>query len=102
MRHVTNAGAPTLAHMSRALLERRLSEVSGRLKALREELAVADEQVAALADMAEDARLRSLVSETPVADQEMREAQRHADAMIRHRAELAASVEELARTQDEL
>lgn len=88
--------------MSRSLLERRLSQVAERLKELRRELSAVDEQLLALDELAEDARLRSLVSETPVADQEMREAQRHADAMTRHRAELAGSIDELERSQDDL
>jgi len=88
--------------MSRSHVERRLSEVSTRLKALRDELAVSDEQLAHLADTAEDARLRALVSETPIAEREFHEAQRHADAMARHRAELIAAIERLEATQDEL
>lgn len=88
--------------MSRSLVERRLSEVSTRLRALRAELAVSDEQMAVLADAADDARLRALVSETPVAGREHHEAQRHAEAMARHRAELAAEITRLEATQDEL
>ncbi|HEX4867838.1 MAG TPA: hypothetical protein VFV32_09440 [Acidimicrobiales bacterium] len=88
--------------MSRSLVERRLSEVSTRLRTLRDELAVSDEQLAFLAEAADDARLRSLVSETPIADREHHEAQRHADAMSRHRAELLESITRLEATQDEL
>ena len=88
--------------MSKSLLERRLTEVGDRLKALREELAVVDEQLAALVETADDARLRALVSETPLAGREHTEARRHADAMARHRADLAGDVERLERSQDEL
>jgi hypothetical protein len=88
--------------VSRSLVERRLTEVSDRLKHLREELRVADEQLAHFADEADDARIRALVSETPLAEQEHREAQKHADAMRRHRAEVIAELESLERTQDEL
>jgi chromosome segregation ATPase len=88
--------------MSKAITQRRLSEVAGELKALRDELAVVDEQLAVLADQADDARLRSLVSETPLADQDLREAQKHADAMSRHQAEVRASIDRLERTQDDL
>jgi len=88
--------------MSRSLVERRLSEVSARLRSLRDELAVTEEQLAFLADQADDARLRSLVSETPLAGREHEEAQRHADAMQRHRAELLESIARLEATQDEL
>lgn len=84
------------------MLERRLSEVASRLKELRAELTVADEQLAVLADEADDARMRSLVSETPLAGHELREAQRHADAMARHRADLVTAIAELEASQDEL
>lgn len=61
-----------------------------------------DEQLACLVDMAEDTRLRALVSETPVAGREHQEAQRHADAMARHRGDLLARLQRLERSQDEL
>jgi hypothetical protein len=88
--------------MSRSLVERRLSEVSARLRQLRDELAVSDEQLGHLAEVADDARLRSLVSETPLADREHHDAQRHADAMQRHRAEVMEAIARLEQTQDEL
>lgn len=88
--------------MSRWLVERKLSESAGRLKLLRVELSVVDDQLAVLAAAAEEARLRAMVSETPMADKEHREAQKHADAMARHRRELAGQVRELERSQNEL
>jgi chromosome segregation ATPase len=88
--------------VARKLVERRLIEVSGRLKHLREELGVVDEQLAHFADEAEDARIRALVSETPLADREHREARRHAEAMQRHRAEMLAEIEKLERSQNDL
>ncbi len=88
--------------MSKWLVERKLSESAERLKALRAELRVVDEQLASLVDAADDARLRAMVSETPMADREHREAQKHADAMARHRTQLVAQVRELERSQDEL
>jgi hypothetical protein len=88
--------------MSRSLVERRLSDVADRLRALREELAVTDEQLRTLAEQADDARLRALVSETPLAGHEHREAARHAEAMRRHRSEVVAGIEALERDQDDL
>ena len=67
--------------MAKSLVERRLIEVGDSLKALRADLRVADEQLAHLAEEAEESRLRSLVSETPLAEREYRESKRHADAM---------------------
>jgi recombinational DNA repair ATPase RecF len=88
--------------MHRSLVERRLLEVNSRLKGVREELAVVDEQLAALAEAADEARIRYLVSETPLADRELCEARRHADAMARSRAAVVESIAELERVQDEL
>ncbi|MEA2703997.1 MAG: hypothetical protein QOJ69_1114 [Actinomycetota bacterium] len=88
--------------MSKWLVERRLSESAERLKRLRGERQVADEQLAFLNEAAEEARMRALVSETPLAEQESREAQRHADAMARHRSELDDEIRQLERSQDEL
>ena len=88
--------------MSRSLIERRLTELGGRLKELRKELAVIDEQLAHFGDAADDAQLRALVSETPLADHEAREAQRHADAMSRQRDEVVSIIARLEADQDNL
>ena len=61
-----------------------------------------DEQLAPLADAADDARLRALVSETPLAGEDHRQAARHAEAMRRHREHVSAEIERLERSQDEL
>jgi len=88
--------------MARWLLERRISEVSERLKRLRAELSVVDEQLAFFADAADEARLRALVSETPLADREHHDAQKHADAMAQSRADVVLAIQALERSQDEL
>jgi len=74
--------------MSRRVIERRLTEVHRRLLRAREELAVIDEQFAALADAANES--------------EYRDAQRHADAMARSRAVVLQSISELEKAQDDL
>ena len=91
-----------ISPMSRSMLERKLVEVSERLKELRVDLAVTDEQFTHFSDAADDARLRALVSETPLADREHHDAQRHFEAMGRHRAEVQTTIDELERRQDEL
>ncbi|MDQ4133095.1 MAG: hypothetical protein M3179_07795 [Actinomycetota bacterium] len=88
--------------MSRWLLEKRLSASAERLKRLRSELQVVDEQLAHLAEAADESRLRALVSETPVADREHQEAQKHADAMGHHRERLIAAIAEVEQSQDQL
>lgn len=61
-----------------------------------------DEQLLALSEAADDAQLRSLLAETPLAEVEHRDAQRHADAMARSRVAVVESILELERTQDKL
>lgn len=84
------------------LLERRLTKVSTRLRSLRAELAVIDEQLAHLGDDADDQAIRALVAETPGASFEARDAQRHVDAMEKHRAHVVEEIGELEGRQDEL
>ena len=84
------------------LLERRLRSVARRLASLRAELGVADEQIAHFAEMSDDSRIRSLVSETPQADQDHREAERTTKAMQRHREDLLAEIRRLEVEQDDL
>ncbi|MGC8627187.1 MAG: hypothetical protein ACP5VR_06435 [Acidimicrobiales bacterium] len=88
--------------MVRYLIERRLTEVSQRLRRARGELAVVDEQLRALSETAEEARTRSLVSESPLAAKEYREAKRHADAMGSARQALAGQVRRLEAEMDDL
>lgn len=88
--------------MSRAQIERRLRTVSKQLSAAREDLAVTEEQLMQLADEAEDARLRALVSETPLAEKEHRRASRHADRLRKHRDKLTAKIAALDVEQDDL
>jgi hypothetical protein len=88
--------------MSRRQVERRLRQVGARLRELREELRVIDEQLAHLEDDAGDKELRAMVSETPYAAFEYRDAQAHADAMARARAKVVASIAEMEDRQDQL
>ena len=84
------------------MLQRRLVDVSERLKRIRAELAVTEEQLVFLEEEADDVRLRALVAETPLADVEARDARRHADALARHRDALRKNVQELEVEQDQL
>ena len=88
--------------MGTKLIERRLTDVSERLKRQRAELAVTEEQLAFLEEEAEDARLRALVAETPLGEAEARDARKHADALARQRDALVKSISALLREQDDL
>lgn len=82
--------------------ERRLTQVATRLRTLRDELAMIDEQLTHLIDDADDLALRALVSETPGASFESNDARKHVDAMRRHRDHVVAEIAELEQRQDQL
>ena len=77
-------------------------DVHARLVRARQELAVTEEQLDVFLETADEARIRALVSETPLADRDWQDAQRHAEAMVRARDNASARVAELERAQDEL
>lgn len=60
------------------------------------------EQLAHFSDDAEDARIRAMVSETPLASADHRDAERHASAMARHHADVRESIRRLEAEQDQL
>lgn len=88
--------------MARSLLERRLVETSAELQRNLEELHVTNEQLLVIRDQADQARLRALVSETPLAQREHVEAQRHVELLSRRQIELHSLVSGLEMRQDQL
>lgn len=84
------------------MTERRLSQTAARLRSLRDELAMIDEQLTQFADDADELSLRSLVSETPMASHESNEARKHLDAMRKHRAHVVGEIADLEQRQDQL
>src|SRR6476659_954269 len=82
--------------------ERRLTQVATRLRALRDELAMIDEQLAQLVDEADDLALRALVAETPSASYESNEARKHVGGMPRHRDQVGTQIREVRAPQDGL
>lgn len=88
--------------MARERIERRLRGVGGQLSALRADLRVCEEQLVQVTDDADESRLRALVSETPLAEREYREASRHAERLRRHRDELVERIARLEADQDAL
>lgn len=83
------------------MVQHRLKKSGQRLRSLREELRVIDEQLVHLGEDAADAELRALVSETPQGT-EPREARGQVDAMARHRAHVVAEIHRLEVLQDQL
>jgi hypothetical protein len=88
--------------MHRAIVERRLSDAHERLVRARSQLAVLDEQLVVVNEIADDTRLRALVAETPVASKEYDEASRQATIMLHTRNAVVDQIAELERRQDEL
>jgi hypothetical protein len=84
------------------MIERRLSDAHSRLVRARSELAVLDEQMVVVNEIADDTRLRALVAETPVASKEHDEASRQATVMMQTRKTLVELIAQLERRQNEL
>ncbi len=82
--------------------ERRLRRISQELVAAREELRVTDEQAAHFAEIADETRLRSIVSDAPMDRIDDSEAQQTSTAMRRHREDLLKRIQKLEADQDEL
>lgn len=88
--------------MFRSSIEKKLMDLSQELQALRHELGVVEEQLIQVADEAESSRLRSLVSETPQAVHEEREAAKAVAAVRRDREAKLKRLRKLERKQDDL
>jgi hypothetical protein len=88
--------------MLRTTIERRLSDTHDQLVRARAELAVIDEQLLVAEEIADDTRLRAMVSETLLASKEYDEANRQATLMRQTRTALAGRVVDLENRQNEL
>tara|TARA_B100000945_G_scaffold250795_1_gene207511 strand:+ start:354 stop:647 length:294 start_codon:yes stop_codon:yes gene_type:complete len=84
------------------LLKKKLADTVIRLKQLQDELKVAEEQLVHFSEEADDARIRSLVSETPVADQKHREANKHAESMRSYKDDLQQKIARIEALQNDL
>src|ERR1019366_1335245 len=88
--------------MGPRLVQRHLEDVQRQLAQARESLAVLEEQVVVWNDALDDARIRALVSETPLQSKEYEELSRHvmvANAEMKRRS---LDVGELLTARDEL
>lgn len=83
-------------------LQRRLTEARDELARLRESLRILDEQLAFQRDVSDEAETRAVVSQTPLADREAREAQNDLRRVQRQREEVARAISELSAEQDRL
>jgi hypothetical protein len=81
---------------------RRLSAISQEMARLRTEVSILREQLAFQADVLEEARVRSLVAETPVAEREFRLAEGDHRRIERAILDAERFVAELAAERDRL
>ena len=88
--------------MAQWSVRRRLRATSRRLRRLRDELAVIDEQLEHLREDTEDKSLRALVADSPEAAHEAREAAGHSEAMAEHRRKVVGELQSLEAKQDRL
>ncbi|HEX9695813.1 MAG TPA: hypothetical protein VGB64_05815 [Actinomycetota bacterium] len=80
----------------------RLTALNEEIGKLRTEIAILEEQHAFVADAAEDARIRALVSETPLADREYRTAREDAERTQASLDDAKATLGKLRAEQDGL
>ena len=83
-------------------IEKRLGEISRRIKEETEELLIAEEQLSSLSNDADEARIRSLVSETAISDNARRDSARQAENMEKYCLKIRTEINRLETLQDEL
>jgi uncharacterized coiled-coil protein SlyX len=88
--------------MGTRLQKRHLEDIQRRLSAARESLAVLQEQAAVWNEALDDARIRSLVSETPLQTHDYHELSRHVAAANAEMQRRADEVRSLIGERDEL
>lgn len=88
--------------MRAATAERRIRELQRRVRRARDELAILEEQIDTLAEEAEEARVRWLVAETPLAERESTDASRHLELAQRAAGALRVEITQCEAERDRL
>jgi len=88
--------------MASAVVKWQLKKASARLRTLRDELRVIDEQRMHVVDDADDLELRAVVSDSPMARSDAHEAGGHAAAYGKARAHIVDEIGRLEAKQDQL
>jgi len=83
-------------------IAQRLRALSAEIATLQTEIGILEEQIAFQTEIADDARIRALVSETPLADRESQEASGDLARMVHSRADALKRLEQLRADQDGL
>jgi len=88
--------------LSKASIERKLTNVSSELSSIIEELQILTEQLAYVEDIASESRMRALVSETPIAANEYKESMKSVEALKRDFNSKTKKKSKLENKQDKL
>lgn len=83
-------------------IEKSLSGLRNQLEGLLNERRIVEEQILFQMDVAEEAKTRMLIAETPLADRDYRIARDDLDRMHRERDDLSARIVAIRRDQDRL
>ena len=84
------------------MTDRKLRALTEDIKKLEEELRVSNEQLAFLGDVADDARVRMLVEESPMAKRGYDEAASDLERHRRNHTQLQGKIEDLRKRQDQM
>jgi len=83
-------------------IAQRLRALSAEIATIQTEIGILEEQIAFQTEIADDARIRALVSETPIADRDAQVASGDLARIMRSRADALKRLEQLRADQDGL
>jgi len=83
-------------------IAQRLRALSAEIATLQTEIGILEEQIAFQTEIADDARIRALVSETPIADRDAQVASGDLARIMRSRTDALKRLEQLRADQDGL
>jgi predicted nucleic acid-binding Zn-ribbon protein len=83
-------------------IAQRLRALSSEISSIQTEIGILEEQIAFQTEVADDARIRALVSETPLADRESQVASGDLARLMRLRTDALKRLEQLRADQDRL
>ncbi len=81
---------------------RKLQDLQRRISDARESCRVLDEQISVWSEAYEDARLRSLMAETPQSEHDLADVRRHFDVATRERDRRNNEIDEMVQERDRL
>lgn len=83
-------------------LQKKIEQVRDEIAKIQQELAVSLEQLSFLGEVADEAKTRQVVEQSPLADRDLKEAQGDLDRHRRYHESLLSKLESLKAEQDRL